>query len=209
MISLKKTSRPGTQRFLGERVAGVDPAKIPIAGVSRTAIVRHLNGTCYGIGRVSLQNAFVVEHHMLHLVYVRPDYDGYRKVANRIFLKDPWEVHIDHSLGRKLASANAYAYVLLMRLNPLVNTSHGAFERPSAITAPTPALCFLDERIKNKSMGRFPIRGNGIRPAAFDPSKATHGGMTLKQAGQWAYAVGLEDHAVVHALLTPLHLARR
>lgn len=208
MISLKKTDDRKSYRFLGKRLVGIDPANIPIAGVSRAAIAQHLNGTCYRIGRVRLHNAFVVEHQMLRLVYVRPDYSGYRKVAQRIFVKHFRKIHIDHSLGRRLASASTYAYVLLMRVSPLINTSHGSFERPSAVTTTAPALCFFDERIKNKSLGRFPIRGNGIRPALFDPSKSTHGGLTLKQAGKWAYAVGLGNDSTVSALLTPLHLAR-
>lgn len=203
-LSLHKSIEPGTYRYLGQRVAGIDPAAVPIAGKSCEAIVRQLDGQAFAIGRTRLHNAFVVESGVLRLLYVRPQYTGYRAAARKVFLDAPFACDYDHVLGKSLASRLGYAYVLVARIVPSANRSHGHAEKqPGSLHAPP--LCFFDRRIKAKAYGRNIGYAARLAPLApFSAAAPAHGGMTLKQLGEWAYAVGVEDFPFSRLGLVPL-----
>lgn len=207
-LSIEKVIEPGSYRFLGLRVQGVDPGAIPIAGKSRGAILKHLKGTAFGVGRTRLHNAFVVEVGVLRLLYVRPQYSGYRTVAKRVFLDALHKVEYDHTLGKSLGSRLGYSYVLVTRIGPSANRSHGVHEKVLG-SLHSPTLCFFDRRIKAKMHGKNSRYAASFEPLEpFNASNPAHGGLTLKQLGQWAYAVGVEDFPFSCLALVCLSKAR-
>lgn len=208
-LNLEKVIEPGSYRFLGERVTDIDPASVPIAGKSRDAIVRHLKGKAFGVGRTRLRNAFVVEVGVLRLLYVRPEYTGYRTVARRVFLEALFKCDYDHVLGKALAAQLAYPYVLVTRICSSANRSHGAHEKRAGSTH-SPPLCFFDRRIKAKMYGKNTKYAAGFEPLVpFSASKPAGGGLTLKQKGEWAHALGVEDFPFSCLALVPIGEARR
>ncbi len=95
-FDLNKPIEPGSWRWIGQRMAGMTSTDVPIGGCSIRAIARHLGGTAHRIGKISPANAFVSERGPLRLLYVRPDYRGYRRAAGRVFTGTPWKVDCDH-----------------------------------------------------------------------------------------------------------------
>lgn len=207
-LNLDKIIAPGSYRYLGQRVERIDPATIPIAGKSRGEIVKHLNGKDFGVGRTSLQNAFVVERGVLRLLYVRPQYSVYRKIANRVFLDASFKCDFDHVLAKSIAVKLGYSYVLLARIGASANRSHGSFEKELS-SLESPSLCFFDRRIKAKAYGKNSTYAAYFAPLApFSATNTAHGGMTLKQMGEWAYALGVEDFDFSCLALVPIEKAR-
>ncbi|WP_337056208.1 hypothetical protein [Pseudomonas sp. USHLN015] len=192
MLNLNKNTGRGTWRSIGQRMQGLQVQSIPIAGKSIELITTKLDGTAYQIGRIHTENAFVVKKGVLSLLYVRPDYRGYRRTAGLVFAPCSWKVDYDHALSRNLASQLGYTYVLMLRVVPRINRSHGHLERKLKESEEVPGICFADERIRGKWMGRSASRLL-TPPSAFSPHQTTQYGLTLRQAGQWGFAMGVED----------------
>ncbi len=124
--------------------------------------------------------------------YVRPDYKGYRRAAGLVFASCSWKVDYDHSLSRNLAYRLGYTYVLLLRVAPRTNRSHGHLERQLKVSDDVPDICFADDRIREKWIGRSANRFL-TPPSAFSAHQITKYGLTLRQTGQWGFAMGVED----------------
>lgn len=196
-ISLKKEILPGTWRFLGLRCPDINPSEVPIAGNIPHDIAKKIGGECYRIGRFKVENAFLVVKDNARFLYVRPKYSGYRKVATRAFSAVPWDVDFDHALAKRIAvKANpSYNYVLLLRVPPSVNRQHGSCEKKDQLNNTVPPMCFADDRILDKWLGRPPLvrrRSQNIM-SGYSHANATTYGLTLKQLGRWAYAIGMGD----------------
>jgi len=196
-ISLKKSILPGTWRYLGQRYPNIVPRVVPIAGREPKVIAQALNGELYQIGRYQTRNAFLVIKEGARFLYVRPSYSGYRKVASKVFSEVDWKVDYDHALSRRIAKAAkpAYEYVLLLRVPPSVNRQHGHFEKKDNLDVSNPNLCFADDRIFDKWLGRAPLSRNRNLDvlSGYSQKNITSYGLTLKQRGRWAYAIGMGD----------------
>jgi hypothetical protein len=197
-ISLTKVILPGTWRYLGQRCPSIIPSSVPIAGREPAVIAQALDGELYQIGRYQIRNAFLVVKGNARFLYVRPGYSGYRRVACEVFSKVSWKVDYDHALSRRIANAArpAYEYVLLLRLRPSVNRQHGHFEKRDMLGSDIPKICFADERIFDKWLGRSPLaRGrSSVLLSGYSTKNVVALGLTLKQKGQWAYAIGMGDN---------------
>ncbi len=198
-IDLTKVIVRGTDRYIGLILAGTDATKIPIAGMSREAIADALKGTIQPVGKRSLDNIFVVVAPPLRLVFVRPQYTGYRKAAECIFGDVEWEVDYDHVLARSAARKLQYHFVLLVRVTSRVNRSHGCFE--SAVVQPTnkPDVVFASMRILDKCVGRRALArmtSDPSRRLPYDPNAPAECGLTLKQLGQLGHSLGVDDFCV-------------
>ena len=196
-ISLKKDLLPETWRYLGNRCPNILPSSVPIAGQNPQEIAKVIDGELYQIGRHSIKNTFMVVKGHARFLYVRPNYSGYRNVAQKVFSKVPWNVDYDHALSRRIANAAkpAYEYVLLLRVPPSVNRKHGYFEKRDQLSGQSPMVCFADNRIFDKWLGRPPLarnRSNHIMLGYSTKNKISFG-LTLKQKGRWAYAIGMGD----------------
>lgn len=194
-VSLKKRIPLGSWRSIGLRVQGLTTVDIPIGGSSIRTVTSHCEGTAYRIGRIDPRNAFVIDRSPLRLLYVRPDYRGYRHAASKVFLQTPWQVDFDHALGRQMALQLGFSYVLLIRTVPSVNRAHGSHEKPPRDgTFTLHKICFADRRIVDKWLGRRP-RKEGARsaPMRYEVGGRQVFGLSLKQAGFWGYAMGVED----------------
>lgn len=203
-ISLEKVIFPGTWRYLGQRVGELSPSDIPIAGLSMRAIHLCVGGDLFRVGRVAPRNAFVLQRGVLRLLYVRPDYTAYRRTARLVFKDYGWKVDFDHALGRNAARQLGYTYVLLTRANPRVNRSHGRFERLACGDGRVPEVCFVDTRIHDKLLHRKPLHFSNRNPRPYDPGHTERYGVTLQQAGRWAYALGVDDELESRACLIPI-----
>ncbi len=197
-VSLTKDILPGTWRYLGQRCPHIYPSSVPIAGREPAAIARALDGELYQIGRYEVRNAFLVVKNNARFLYVRPGYSGYRRVTRKVFSKVPWNVDYDHALSRRIANAAkpAYKYVLLLRVPPSVNRQHGHSEKKDNLGSDIPSICFADDRIFDKWLGRSPL-ARGRSPAVlsgYSTNNVVLHGLTLKQKGHWAYAIGMGDN---------------
>jgi hypothetical protein len=192
---IEKVIKSGEWRYLGQRCPNISPSSIPIAGISINAISDKLNAECYRVGKFHIKNAFLIVKDCARFLYVRPEYKGYLNVAKRVFLRGPWAVDFDHSLSKRIAVCANYSYVLLLRVPPGVNRQHGVFEKKDQLEGKTPDVCFADDRVLDKWLGRPPKSRN--RPAnvlnGYSYKNITTSGLTLKQRGRWAYAIGIED----------------
>lgn len=204
IVISEKVIERGTWRCIGQQVAGLSPMDIPIGGISIGAIWRNTGGTACRIGRISTENAFVIDRPPIRLLYVRPSYGGYRYAASKVFPKTRWAIDFDHALGRKMAQALAFHYVLLIRIPPSTNRGHGPYERAKLLTDHNfHKLCFPDRRIVDKWIGRpanhfrDPER---LKPYRLDLCELR--GLTLKQAGKFGFAMGVEDQPQPIAGLT-------
>lgn len=193
MISLAKTILPGSFRYLGQQVDNAALLDIPIGGATMAQICSHVGGTLHAVGRTSLADAFVIERPPFRLLYVRPDFKGYRRVAEKLFRKYNWAVDYDHTLGKKMAVALGCRYVLMIRANPSVNRANGRFEHAANLVTGAAGLCFVNSRIANKFIARPPAHMPNADTGPYDFRKREQLGWTLKQAGQWAHAIGMED----------------
>ncbi len=188
----KKIAR-GSWRWIGQRVSGLSLLDVPIAAVSVRSILRHIGGTAYRIGRTLPDNAVVIDRPPLRLLYVRPLYNGYRQVAKKVFPTSNWQVDFDHALGRKIACRMGFSYVLLIRLSPRINRSHGVYERTPPLVG-IHKLGFADQRIRDKWIGRSPrFMPNSAPERPYEANGTQSLGLTLKQAGKWGFAMGVED----------------
>lgn len=196
MIRLKKINFPSTYRHLGAKTAHLPFQELPVAAKSLADLRSLKNVQLYRIGRFNPTNAIVMKWNGYWILYVRPHYGGYRSVAQRFFRDVPWKVDFDHSLGSHIATSHKASYILLVRLPPKVNRSHGSHERKTILQPMSNSgLLFADQRILSKILGRPASRlkrTGHLRP--FDPSNHSAMGLTLKQRGQWAHALGIEDH---------------
>jgi len=207
MIVTEKSIEPGSFRWIGQRVAALSTLDVPIGARDADAILRHCGGKAYRIGRISPNNAFVIDRDPLRLLYVRPGYTGYRRAAGKVFTAPRRKVDYDHALGRQSALALGFGFVLLIRLTPLANRSHGSFEKAAPLAGPNmDPLCFADRRIVDKWLGRPPHRMNRdpAQLAPFQPGIREQFGLTLKQAGVWGFAMGVEDGPLSPGVLQPL-----
>lgn len=198
MLNLTKKIEPGTWRYLGLRCPPISPIDVPIAGVSIEAICGVIKGDCYRIGRINPRNAFIIEKGAARFLYVRPNYTNYRTVARRVFPIKQWSVDFDHALAKNICNkANLpFAYVLMLRVSPRINRQHGSLEKLNQLSGSQPNVCFADDRILDKWLGRSPysrMRSPHIM-AGYSYSNPTTFGLTLKQKGFWAYAIGMEDY---------------
>jgi hypothetical protein len=202
----EKIIKPGTWRYLGERCPNISPSSVPIAGVSVTAISEHLGGECYRVGKFAKDNAFLIVKDRARFLYVRPEYTGYLNVAKRVFPIVPWAADFDHSLSKRIAVRASYSYVLLLRVPPGVNRKHGNFEKKDQLEGIPPDVCFADDRVLDKWLGRPPKSRN--RPDhvlnGYSFKNVTTSGLTLKQRGRWAYAIGIDDEDLSIEGLTKL-----
>lgn len=127
---------------------------IPIACSKRLTIALATGGTLHRIGRIAPWRAFVLKRGDLHLIYVAADYHNYRRLARKLHTGVDARVDYDHALGRCLAQVAGIRYVLLLRLDPGVNKSHGGGEKPPPRTAVCLRKIFhFDERILDKCLG--------------------------------------------------------
>lgn len=206
MVELEKTIEPGSWRWIGQRVQGLSTLDVPIGASSLRAILRHTGGTPLRIGRIDPRNAVVVERDPLRLLYVRPSYGGYRHAARSVFPQPPWAVDYDHALGRTMALGFGFSYVLLIRIPPRANRAHGSYERGVPLAGVNlHKLCFADRRIVDKWLGRAPGQsGSPEGRARYRLGMRQAFGLTLKQAGYWGYAMGVEDAPLPPGRLLPL-----
>lgn len=196
MKILGKFIEPGTWRYLGQRCSIEAPHRIPIAGHSMIAIQRSIGAICYTIGRICPQNAFLAVVGNMRFLYVRPTYKGYRKAAMRVFSEVPWSVDFDHALARNIAlkASPTFCYVLLLRVPPDVNRRHGSFEKRSRLPTVVPEVCFADDRIGDKWIGRSPMQNRDrVGMMGYSPLTPTKPDLSLKRLGRWAYATGMGD----------------
>jgi hypothetical protein len=129
---------------------GLDHDAVPIAGQSLEQICNYVGETCFRIGDVRIDNAFVIEQGFFRLMYVKPAYVGYGRTAESVFGVTPRKIDYDHTLSRNLAKLLGYRYVLLIRVTPGVNRSHGLFKRRIIRHGAVAELCFPDRRILDK-----------------------------------------------------------
>lgn len=197
MVSLIKITSSGTYRYLGSKTAHLPFEQLPVAAKNLSDLRSLPNVQMHKIGRFNPENAIVMEWNGHWLLYVRPNYGGYRSVALRFFQDVPWKVDFDHSLGSYIAASLGASYTLLVRLPSKVNRSHGRHERETVLRPiSNSGLYFADQRILSKILGQPASRlkrTGHLRP--FNPSNPSSSGLTLKQRGQWAHALGIEDHA--------------
>lgn len=191
----KRVILPGTWRYLGQRCPNIHPASVPIAGKSIASITAELKSECYRVGRVQVSNAFLLVKDRARFLYVRPDFTGYRRVAKKVFPKVNWAADFDHSLSKRIALVAGYKYVLLLRVPPEANRAHGAYEKKDQLQSITPDVCFADDRVLDKWLGRSPtIRNRPVHVlSGYAVENVTVYGLTLKQRGHWAYAIGMDD----------------
>jgi hypothetical protein len=205
-INLEKKIERGSWRWIGQRVRGISTLDVPIGASNIRSIIRHSGGTPYRIGRIDPRNAVVIDRDPLRLLYVRPGYSGYRFAASKVFPSPLWAVDYDHALARQIALRLGFSYVLLIRLTPRANRSHGSYEKAEPLTGLNlRKLCFADRRIIGKWLGRRP--GEMGDPAGLAPYKLRIEqafGLSLKQAGFWGYAMGVEDEPLLLGALRPL-----
>jgi hypothetical protein len=127
----------------------------------------------------------------------KPDFANYRRVASKVFSTVPWNVDFDHALARAVArkAKPQPGYVLMLRVPPDVNHQHGFFEKRAQLPAVMPSVYFADDRIFDKWLGRPPLarqRSESVM-AGYNPGNKTTFGLTQKQKGRWAYAIGRTD----------------
>ena len=103
IFDLTKRIEPGTWRYIGQRLEGIDLSEIPIAGTNIYEIYQMLGGQVYAVGGANVANAFVVERPPLRLLYVRPGYTGYRRLGLKVLSRSTWKVDFDHALGQREA----------------------------------------------------------------------------------------------------------
>ncbi|MCF3641573.1 hypothetical protein LXM94_16495 [Rhizobium sp. TRM95111] len=205
-VNLAKIVEPGSLRWIGQRLEGLAGLDIPVGASDMRAVALHLGGEIYRIGGINLRNAFVVERGPLRLVYVRPTYSGYRFAARRVFKSTPWAVDYDHVLARNIAIRFGVGYVLLIRLPPRANRSHGPHEKPALRRGVNlRKLLFADRRILDKWLGR-PVRPlpDMSRCRPYSPQAPQAFALTLKQLGAWGFAMGMEDGPLPPGVLRPL-----
>jgi len=200
-ISLKKYILPGSLRYLGKLCPNISPSSIPIAGYTYYEITKKINGEAYQIGSIKVKNAFIVIKGNARFLYVRPKYSTYRKAAERVFSKINWDIDYDHALSKRIAmqASPTYKYILLLRVPPSVNRQHGSFEKKDNLLKKSPSFCFADDRILDKWLARPPKarnRSNHVM-SGYSQNNITKYGLTLKQRGQWAYAIGIGDENLV------------
>jgi hypothetical protein len=198
MLNLTKKIEPGSWRYLGLRCPSIPPGEVPIAGASIEAIKDCLKGDCYRIGRINPRNAFVVVKESARFLYVRPTYTNYRYVALKVFPKTQWDVDFDHALGMNICRRTTppFQYILMLRVPPSVNRRHGQLEKLNQLQGVRPDVCFADDRILDKWLGRSPwsrTRSSAVM-AGYSYANRTDLGLTLKQRGVWAYAIGIDDN---------------
>tara|TARA_R110002020_G_C16315967_1_gene774283 strand:+ start:4080 stop:4712 length:633 start_codon:yes stop_codon:yes gene_type:complete len=203
LIDLTKHFVPGQLKYLGQRMLRWGPEAIPVAARSAEDLEDHYGGHCHRLGRIHLRNVIVVEVDPIRLIYVRPLFRRYRSAALRLFSPTTTEIAIDHVLGRTMAHAWGYDYVLLQRINPTTNAAHGRFETTPDPLAFYPRLCFWDPRLKNKPLHRGPSHW-GVEPLVYDPNVRFDVGLALNQLGRLGWALGVEDAFEPHLGLTPV-----
>jgi hypothetical protein len=81
IIDFTKRIEPGSWRYIGQRLEDIELSQIPIAGTERREIHCRLGGQICAVGGAGVANAFVIERPPLRLLYVRPGYTGYRRLA--------------------------------------------------------------------------------------------------------------------------------
>lgn len=196
MQSLTKVILPSTYRYLGNRAANLPFDQLPIAARNLADLRLLPNATTYRFCGIHPSNTVVLEWNGHWLLYVRPSYRGYRTVAHRFFQRVPWKVDFDHTLGKKIAACHNVDYVLLVRLPPKVNRSHGRHEQQTVVQhGSNSGLYFADQRILSKIVGQPSWRaGRTGSLRSYNPMTPASMGLTLKQRGQLAHALGIEDH---------------
>lgn len=198
MLNLTKIIEPGSWRYLGLRCPSIPPGEVPIAGASMEAIKDRLKGDCYRIGRINPRDAFVVVKENARFLYVRPTYRNYRHAALKVFPKTQWGVDFDHALAKNICrkATPPFQYVLMLRVPPSVNRRHGQLEKLNQLRGVRPDVCFADDRILDKWLGRSPwsrTRSSAVM-AGYSYTNRIDLGLTLKQRGVWAYAIGIDDN---------------
>ena len=167
MIDLRKEIAPaGTWRYLGFRHGHLPLGQIPIAARTAKDIQTSTGGKCLRIGKISQTNAFVLDLGKgRRLLYARPQYSGYGSAARRVFVSPPpFNVDNDHALARKIAVNAGYNYVLLLRIPPRINRSHGPFEKMQVQVSVLHSIAFVDRRVLDKWLARHPTLFPGRRP---------------------------------------------
>ncbi len=207
IINLTKEIQPGTFRWIGQRVQNLSTLDIPIGAKSIDSVASFTKGEVFRIGQISMRNAFVIERDPLRLLYVRRNYRSYRRAAQYVYKDYGWKVDYDHALGSKIAGDLGYEFVLLIRLTPKANRSHGAYEKKSEPSNIKKDLCFADGRIVDKWLGRTPhFMRRSKEVETYTDGMAKAYGLTLKQMGVWGFAMGVEDN---FSPVAKLHLASR
>lgn len=198
MIKLEKTIDPASLRGIGQRPSGLPPHLLPISARGLRELLEVMPGSAYCIGRTKITNAIVVLVETCAFLYVNPKYKGYRRLAVLRFPRVPQGQDIDHVLARRLACELGHSYVLVALVPQSANRSHGSIEKlglvGSSLDMP-PAVCFPDKRIYHKVLGRRPYARQSREQleGGFDPKYQLGLGLTLKQAGIWNTALGLDQ----------------
>lgn len=198
MVNLEKIIEPDSLRGIGLRPSGIAPHCLPIAGMSRGAILSTLQCESFTIRRIPAENAFVVsESHSIYYLYVRPKYPGYRRVASLRFGGIPSQHDVDHILAKNLAIKFGYNFVLLGLVRSRINRLHGYYEqfyKSLAATEDVPEVCFANARIFDKALGRnTKIRRPFIDlRQGYNPHERIDYGLTLKQRGVWNLTFGFD-----------------
>lgn len=195
-ISLEKLILPGTYRYLGELHSRLPVKSIPIGARSAKDIQAATNGTCLRIGQTSVRNAFVLSlEDGRRVLYVRPQWRGYAKVARRVFSSPTsFEPHFDHALASKIAERASYNYVLMLRISGRINCAHGSYEKREPGSSAMEPVAFVDQRALDKWLGRHPKLFPGRRlEISYTPGAVPDGGFTLQQLGRLAFALGWDE----------------
>lgn len=198
MVDLKKHIEPGSLRHKGLLASGLAPTELPIAGKSRESILSAMRCDGFAVGRVSPANAFVARAgEAIHYLFVRPEYGGYRRIAQARFGGIPAGYDVDHVHARNLAAQFGYQYVLVVLVPLRVNRQHGLYEQIRSKLEEgqvIPEVCFADERIFDKILQRSPRsrRSEESLRKGYDPHAPARFGLTLKQRGLWNRSFGFD-----------------
>lgn len=198
-VSLSKKIDRHSNRGISAIFDGFDISSIPIAAYKLSSIMSTINGHAFQIKGIELRNAAVIVSGPHRLLYVRPDYKGYRQAAARIFpegasLLASGRLDIDHVLGKAMCEEVGYEYVLAIRIHRRANRSHGHLEKRCNIRPGlAPSVCYADRRMIDKIIGRSANLVNGDESKIYDPSIRELHDLTMKQRGKFIFAFGFQD----------------
>ncbi len=199
MVKLDKIIDPTSLRGIGQRPSGWQPNLLPISARGLQELLKVVTpAISYYIDGIDLKNAVVVVVEQCAFLYVNPEFRQYRHLANRRFPDIPPGYDVDHVLAKKLAKDLGHSYVLVAIIPQGVNRSHGPIESRGLKELGSdlsPEVCFPDERIFHKLLGRRPYARQSKKQLenGFDPEYQLECGLTLKQAGVWNTSLGLDQ----------------
>ena len=194
-LSLTKVNPENSLRWIGEKYIGLIPQELPIASRSYEALSKETDFSVYRFGKYNVKNAIVLNNETnVFYLFVNPYYKRYRNFFLKVVNQIKSELDVDHVLSRNLAKKLGYNYVLLSAIPQKVNRKHGVYEVNIKHFSQSD-VCYADERIFNKILGRNPLarlKKEDIKEGYSSSAKPKYG-LTLKQKGQWNSAFHLHQ----------------